>query len=216
MPYIEYAIHRTDLRDPVSVESRSSGHNQETYPSWSEIVYEFPASQSRGPIKFFWYDGGRRPSKDLFDGKTPSISGSLVIGDKAKMYSNNDYGSSGQILGVAGMERETNGGPRPLTMPHDFDAIVEGLGLSPQDVHFERSPGHFEEFIEAIRGQRKQATSNFPDYAGPLTETILLGNLAIWSGKKVLWDAKKLEATNAPELATIVRRQYRNGYSLDR
>ena len=50
------------------------------------------------------------------------------------------------------------------------------------------------------------AVSNFPDYAGPLTETILLGNLAVWAadtadvvGKKIEWDAKKLVATARPK-----------------
>ena len=52
--------------------------------------------------------------------------------------------------------------------------------------------------------------SNFPDYAGPLTETILLGNLAVWAeGKKIEWDAKELKATNAPEVDAIVRPNYR-------
>jgi len=57
--------------------------------------------------------------------------------------------------------------------------------------------------------------SNFPDYAGPLTETILLGNLAIWAdGKKIEWDAKNMKATNAPEVDPIIRPKYRRGYSL--
>ena len=62
--------------------------------------------------------------------------------------------------------------------------------------------------------------SNFIDYAGPLTETILLGNLAVWAaapggeGKKVDWDAEKLVAKDAPELATIVRSEYRPGWEL--
>ena len=57
--------------------------------------------------------------------------------------------------------------------------------------------------------------SNFPDYAGPLTETILLGNLAVWAGTKVEWDAKDMKATNPPELDAIVRPHYRDGYTLD-
>ena len=69
--------------------------------------------------------------------------------------------------------------------------------------------------LNAIKGE-KPATSNFPDYAGPLTETILLGNLAVWvgGGKRVEWDAKELKCTNMPELASIVKREYRPGYSI--
>jgi hypothetical protein len=56
--------------------------------------------------------------------------------------------------------------------------------------------------------------SNFPDYAGPLTETVLLGNLAVWAGKKVEWDAKNLKATNAPEVEALIRPEYRKGWTL--
>jgi hypothetical protein len=82
------------------------------------------------------------------------------------------------------------------------------------DVEFEQSIGHFTEFADAIEGG-PDATSNFPNYAGPLTETILLGNLSLWSGTRVEWDAKNLRPTNAPELERIVRKEYRDGYSLD-
>ena len=57
--------------------------------------------------------------------------------------------------------------------------------------------------------------SNFPDYAGPLAETILLGNLSVWTpGKKVEWDAKKLVAKNDLEGMMIVKPKFRAGYSL--
>ena len=61
--------------------------------------------------------------------------------------------------------------------------------------------------------------SNFPDYAGPLTEVVLLGNLAVWAadkgeGKKIEWDAKNLKTLNAPEVEPIVRPAYRTGYTL--
>ena len=57
--------------------------------------------------------------------------------------------------------------------------------------------------------------THFPDYAGPLTETILLGNLAVWAeGKKIDWDAKKLRARNAPEVAHIIHPPYRKGWSV--
>jgi hypothetical protein len=82
------------------------------------------------------------------------------------------------------------------------------------DVTIKESPGHFAEWVAAIRGG-EPAMSNFPDYSGPLTETILLGNLAVWAnGKKIEWDAKELKATNAPEVMRVVKREYRSGWSL--
>jgi hypothetical protein len=73
------------------------------------------------------------------------------------------------------------------------------------------------EFHESITGKRKRATANFENYAGKLTETIQLGNLAVWEAatgesKVIEWDAKTMTTPNAPELAQIVRRPYRAGY----
>ena len=116
--------------------------------------------------------------------------GALIVGENGSLYSKGDYADAYQMLGVE----------------------------EPKNVEFEKSPGHFEEWVNAIRGE-KPATSNFQNYAGGLTETILLGNLAVWAadapetaGKKVEWDPKGLVATNAPELAEIVRPKYREGW----
>jgi hypothetical protein len=60
----------------------------------------------------------------------------------------------------------------------------------------------------------KPAMSNFPDYSGPLTETILLGNLAIWKRGRVEWDPVNLKPLNDPSLEKIVRTEYRSGYEV--
>ena len=70
----------------------------------------------------------------------------------------------------------------------------------------------------AIKGG-PQGMSNFPDYAGPLTETILLGNLAVWvaatgKGEKVEWDPKNLKVKNIGGLEEIIQPIYHNGYAL--
>src|SRR5262245_35960552 len=55
-----------DLRDPVSVQAMSSGHNMETYPAWSVITCQFPERNGRAALKFMWYDGKKRPTTSLF------------------------------------------------------------------------------------------------------------------------------------------------------
>ena len=107
-----------------------------------------------------------------------------------------------------------------LFSPGDYAETYQLLGgiEDPADVDFVESPGHFEEWVRAIDGG-PPAVSNFPEYAGPLTENILLGNLAVWAaaegtGKKIEWDAANLKPSNAPELETIVKREYRHGYVL--
>jgi hypothetical protein len=113
-----------------------------------------------------------------------------LIGEKGMLYSPGDYGENYELSGV------------------------DEISVSPESID------HFEEFVRAIKGGQP-ATSNFPNYASPLTETVLLGNLAIWAanepnspGKKIEWDSKYLTATNAPEVAHIIHREYRTGYTL--
>jgi predicted dehydrogenase len=208
------------LRDPVSVVAKTSGHNHDSYPSWSVIEFQYPATDKRAAVKLFWYDGGQRPADDVLTQvkelqkqkeeekkkeqakskgkgkgkKKPARrdSGCLVVGDKGQLFSPDDYGGQYYLLG----------------------------GATQPEVTFVKSPGHFAEWLRAIRGGAP-AKSNFTDYAGPLTETILLGNLAVWlapeaeqEGKKVAWDAKNLVATNAPEVANVIKMPYRTGYSL--
>ena len=115
-----------------------------------------------------------------------------MVGDRGKLFSPDDYGSRFEL----------------------FD------GAEKKKVEYTKSPGHFKEWVRAIRGG-PPAMSNFPDYAGPLTETILLGNLAVWyadkpgsASRKVEWDAKNLKAKGAPELDTIINNKYREGYTL--
>ncbi len=197
-----------NLRDPASVQAQTSGHNKETYPKWSIIDFAFPTLGSRQAVKVKWYDGGKLPDQALFAGypaerkekpdgtvvEKPfqiAASGVLVIGEKDSLYAPGDYCEKGTRL---------------------------KSGAQAPDAAFEKSPGHFQEWTRAIRGG-PAARSNFPDYAGPLTETILLGNLAVWAadgadapGKKIEWDPVKLVATNAPEVERVVRPQLREGW----
>jgi predicted dehydrogenase len=175
-----------DLRDPTSVLATTAGHDGNVYPAWSEITYEFPATDKRPALKLYWYDGSKLPPAELFGDIKPKNSGCLVVGEAGKLYSPDDYGAQYQLLD----------------------------GAEEKDVEFVKSPGHFNEWVNAIKGG-EPARSNFPDYASPLTETVLLGNLAVWAdGKKIEWNAEKMEATNAPEVAHIVKKEYREGFGL--
>ena len=100
-----------------------------------------------------------------------------------------------------------------LYSPGDYGQDWTLYGADEPDVDYVESPGHFTEFAEAIKSGG-QSMSNFPDYATPLTETVLLGNLAVWSGDKVEWDAENLEAKGRPDLAQIIQHEYREGWTL--
>ena len=203
-----------NLKDPTSVVAESDGHDKQTYPGWSVITFEFPALGDRGPVKLVWYDGGKKPAAKLLPppnlltdskgtkvdpGKYRNIlnTGSLMVGDQGTLLSPGDYGWDTNYTGVLS----------------EGEWIPQATNKSPT-VEITESPGHFTEYANAIKGG-PAPRSNFAKYAGPLTEVILLGNLAVWaSGKKIEWDAKKLVATNAPEVDNIVRKEYQNGYGI--
>jgi hypothetical protein len=91
---------------------------------------------------------------------------------------------------------------------------VQILGADEIEVDFPKSPGHEKEWFNAMHDPGTPAMSNFPNYAGPLTETILLGNLAVWKRGRVDWDPKNLRPLNDPALEKIVRTKYRDGYEV--
>ncbi len=188
-----------NLRDPISVEAKADRHDGICFPKWSEITFEFPELDGRPACKMVWYDGGQVPPAELMNdlpkqGDNHFTSGALLIGDKGKFYSPGDYGEHVRQTGVI-----ANGEFTPIRSLECDDWV--------------RSPGHFVEFANAIKGG-PAAMSNIQTYSGGLTETILLGNLAVWSGKKVDWDAKNLVATNTTDLDKIIRPEYHNGYEI--
>lgn len=196
-----------NLRDPISVQATTSGHNKQTYPKWSEIEYMFPEYEGRAAVKMVWYDGGKLPPEELLkgcpmqDGKLYS-SGALVVGDKGSLFSPGDYGGDDENTGI----------------------LANGEFTKQKDIKggkFQRSPGHFTEFAMGIKGELTPV-SNFQTYAGPLTEVVLLGNLAVWvaagegKGQKVEWDAKTMTAKDAnEEVQRIIKPVYRKGYTLE-
>lgn len=189
------------LTAPTTIESVTDGSETDVSPArMSTITFMFPEIEGRGPIKFVWYDGkdkqGKRnhPPAELSHGHQLSDSGILVVGDKGVFFSPNDYGAANALLPA----EEFKGYEPPAdTLPR----LADG-----------GDRGHMQEWIAACKGG-PPAMSNF-DYAANMTEAILLGNVAVRVGKKLEWDAEKLEVTNAPEAAQYVRREYRSGWEL--
>ena len=185
-----------NLGSPVTVEADfDSPHNEETAPNWSIVRYTFAAKDGKPPVKVTWYDGGKLPPAELHDGiikrdergRVNMDNGVLIVGEKGRLLS--DRRASYRLL----PEKEfTDFKPPPRTLP--------------------QSPGHYEEWIQACRGGTP-AMSNF-DYAGRLTEMVLLGNVAIRAGRKIAWNAEKMQVTNASDANRFVKREYRKGWTL--
>lgn len=186
-----------NLANPKTIHATCSGHNKDSYPSKSKIEFEFAHPSGEGIMPVHWYDGSNVPDKALLKGLDfKHKSGAIIVGEDMTLYSYGDYGDNWVLIDADGKEISKDNAP---------------------EVEYERSPGHFTEFHESIIGKREHAMSNFAEYAGPLTETILLGNLAVWGAaggesKTIEWDAEKLEATNAPEVMNVVKKEYRKNY----
>ena len=76
------------LGPPASAEIlQTSGLKPETFPAWSRLKLEFPASGGRGPITLYWYDGGQKPSAELVGGSKLAANGAIVVGTKGTLSS---------------------------------------------------------------------------------------------------------------------------------
>lgn len=202
------AFRACELGSPTTIEADATDVNPETGPTSAKIKYAFPSRGEKphqAALTFFWYEGVRNqkkvlPPKELLDkvlkpGQNLSDSGSLIVGEKAILFSPNDYGA--QFTLVGDIEQPKNQS-KPERLP------VNGRG----------DLGMKEEWAHAIReGKPEIAYSNF-DIAGMLTETILLGNVAIRAGKKLEFDAKKLECPNCKEASQFIKREYRKGWEV--
>lgn len=179
-----------ELGNPTSVEAESSGIHPESAPNWSVIRYEFPVRGDRPPVSLTWSDGGKLPPGDLLpDGVEITRSGSLLVGDKGTMYAPGDYATQTHLY--------------PEENFQSLDHIPETLP---------RSEDHAQEWLDGIRGGPRPM-SNF-DYAGPLTEVILLGNVALRSGEKLSWDPAAM-TTGSAEADRYLRVEYGRGYSIE-
>ena len=218
-----------ELKDPTWVRARTSGHDFDSYPESSIVEFEFPATENRGKIPFWWYDrNGNRPPQEMFTKygiERVANSGVLIIGEKGAMYSSDDYCAvrtfykeGGEVIDESASEWQT--------VKENTVLAEKGGGMDLENMR---------EFFQAIKTNDPSfAKSNFVDRAGPLTETILLGNLAVWAasegaadgsslgewGERVEWDAKNLVVTNladlkTPGVADLVKPVYSYGYRLD-
>lgn len=205
-----------ELWDPIAVTAvKNSGIVEgETFPANSMLKFEFPERNGLAACDFYWYDGGNLPREELLNQLPESFkkriaaqksggektSAALLVGTKGMLLSPDDYGA------------------RYFLLPEsEFTAYKKPEQSLPR-IPFQGGTDERQkwEFVHAIKGTHKAGTMSNFGYAGHLTETILVGNLALRAGegKRLEWDAKNLQCTNAPEINKFVQREYREGWSL--
>lgn len=167
----------------------------DSYPPASIIHLSFPARGEMPPVKLHWCDGGILPERpdDLEPERTMPESGTIFVGDKGKMWCET-YSESPRLIPETAMAAFVR---PPKTLPR----VPEGRN------------GHEKNWLDAIR-QKGQAVSNF-DYAGPFTEAVLLGNVALrFPGTRLTWDGPNMTVTNVADANQLVQHHYRQGWSL--
>ena len=187
------------LKYPTSVEACASKVNDETFPLASIVHFEFPEREGMPPVKLHWYDGGLKPPRpeELEPGRRLEQAQSNVL-----------------FMGTKGILRCGEYGDNPRLIPESlmkaYDRPDPTLPRIPGS-----SSGHEQDWVKACKGGAP-ACSNF-DYSGPLTEAVVMGNLAIRKeilGKKLLWDGENMHMTNDEKANEYVRPNYREGWSL--
>ena len=163
----------------------------ETFPTWERIHYEFPATKyTAGPLRMTWYDGriGEDqvlPFAELALGAKIPTNGIILVGEKGTLLC--EHGGMPKLLPDAKF--------KDYALPQ----------LPDQD--------HYLAWTNAIRGEGT-TTSNF-DYAGPLTETVLLGTIASrFPGEQLEWDSANLKFTNVAKANDYVKQPYRKGWEV--
>lgn len=174
------------LRAPTRIEAEGPPVHPESTPTWLIVRYDFPERKGQPAVRLTWYNGDKRPHY-FAEGKLPAWgNGTLFVGEKGMLLADYD---------------------RYVLLPEkDF----EGIPAPPHTIP--DSPGQHAEWLEAIR-TGGNTLCNF-DYAGELTETVLLGNVAYRTGQPIEWDSRGLRAANCPEAARYIHETYREGWKL--
>lgn len=202
------------LRYPDAVEATTVVQYQKMWnradysascPQASIIHYDFPAREGMPPVTLHWYDGGMMPRRpvELKDDEPMGNwdGGVLFIGDDGKLMCDT-YGAKPRLLPSERMDY--------FKVPDPILKRVEGT--------------HQRNWVDAIKNGTPSSSSF--DYAGPFTETVLMGNLALrslnlkegdeFTGKKrLLWDGENMRITNYEPANQFVKRAYRGDWKLE-
>jgi hypothetical protein len=166
--------------------------NDVAFPLSCVIRFKMPAQKELGPFDLYWYDGGIRPlPPDEMEGKELSREGMMFVGDKGKI--------------VAGFRGE---GPKLLP-----ESRMKEVGDEPKkEQQKEQRTDANDVWINAFK-TKTQSPGSFLN-AGAVTETILLGAVALRARKRVEYDSINMKVTNTPEANKFLTREYRPGWEL--
>jgi hypothetical protein len=191
---IDHSMWALNLGYPTSIETISTPFNHASYPSATMTFYDFPARTgpqgNLPPVKLTWYDGGLLPPKpeEMGDEELDKGGGALLIGSKGKLL-HETYGMNPRLL--------------PKSLHDSFGEPAKKLPRIPNQQHELN-------WVAAAQG-KAEASCPF-DYAARLTETMLLGVVALHAGKKIEYDGANMRVTNNSAANSFLQREYRTGW----
>jgi predicted dehydrogenase len=180
------------LGHPASVEASSSNNQlkpeiaNETAPGSSITRWHFPTEGDRAAVDITWWDGGLKPPRpdELEPGRAFAEGDWLLV-----------VGDKGKMYG------------------HRIIPESRGKEIGKPPRVLSRSPGHYKEWFEACKGG-PAAGSDFVNHAAHLAEVVLLGNIAIRTNEKLLWDGPDMRFTNSEAANQLINPPYRSGWEL--
>jgi predicted dehydrogenase len=199
---VDHPFWSLNLGYPTTIETVSTPFNGVSFPHATTTYYDFPARGSMPPVRLTWYDGGLTPPKpeEIGDEELNGEGGILYIGSKGKMMQET-YGHNPRLL--AQSLDESPGDPKQLL---------------PRIAHGETE--HEMNWVEAIKG-KTEISCPF-EYAGPLTEVMLLGIVSLRAGGKIQYDGANMRVTNTikgrgdkvMDPNQFLKREYRAGWKV--
>lgn len=175
------------LDAPTAIEAGGAEPHPEIAPASMWARYEFPARGDRAPLEMTWYQGAEKPEIWKENGIPQWNNGVLFVGSNGMLLA--DYG-------------------KLMLLPEQRFADIEYSGP-----RIPESIGHHQEWIHAAK-TGDSTTCDF-QYSGPLTESNHLGNVAFRHGERIEWDSANQRIPNAPDAERFLRRDYRDGWTLD-
>jgi predicted dehydrogenase len=179
------------LTAPLRVTSHGPQPTAESWATRARVHLVYPGTEYTAgtEIDVWWYDGGEQPPEALRAQVGPRMpdQGSIIVG------------TDGLIV-LPHMTAE------PFALPDAKMATVQKPALTPRD--------HYGEFLDAVLAGSGSCSAGF-DYSGPLTESVLIGNVAAhFPGETLQLDAARLVFTNRPEASEHLSRDYRRGWRI--
>lgn len=185
---LDPVVNALELTAPRSVSAEGPPPEAESGPTWCNVHWEFPGTKhTTESLKLHWYEAGKQPPREIFQAPADwkgSLNGVLFLGEKGNLF--------------VGFPEMPELFPREKFQDHKFPSLADH--------------NHYTQWTDAILG-KTQASCPFR-YSGPLTETVLLGNVAFRTGKKIEWDSQNLKAVGVPEADAYLRRAYRAGWEV--